>query len=86
MTRVLKTKHRAVSQGDDWLEARRPEHQEATKAEKVLLQASHSSIFGHKTHLQEPHNAGSRPEMAFFHSPLSCGRKTVEVELAVAQA
>jgi hypothetical protein len=39
-------------------------------AEKVLLQASQPFSFGHKTHFQKPHNAGSRREAPFFDSLL----------------
>jgi lipopolysaccharide/colanic/teichoic acid biosynthesis glycosyltransferase len=35
-----------------------------------LLQASQPSIFGHTTHLQKPHNAGSRREARFFNTLL----------------
>jgi hypothetical protein len=50
---VWKNKYQAVSQGDDWLEARRLERQEAKKrAKKFLVQASQPSIFGHKSHFQ----------------------------------
>jgi hypothetical protein len=35
-----------------------------------LLQASQPSIFGHKTHLQKPHNAGSRRKALFFNTLL----------------
>jgi hypothetical protein len=69
----LKNKPRAVSQGDDWLEARRLERQEAKKSRKGFASSfpvSQRSIFGHKMHLQKPRAAGSRPEARFFNSLL----------------
>jgi hypothetical protein len=68
---VLKNKYQAVSQGDFWLEARRLERQEAKKGRKGFASsfpASQPSIFGPKTHLQKPHNAGSQRQTPFFNT------------------
>jgi hypothetical protein len=75
---VLKNKHQAVSQGDDWLEARRLERLEAKKSRKGFASsfpASQPYSFGHKTHLQKPHNTGSRREARFFNTLIECLRQ-----------
>jgi hypothetical protein len=43
--RVLKNKHQAVSQGDEWLEARRLERQEAKKKGRKSFASSFPAFY-----------------------------------------
>jgi hypothetical protein len=67
---VLKNKHQAVSQGimSSKLKAR-------SSKEKILYAHLSPSSF-ELSHLQKPHNAGSRPPAQFFNTLLKANRQT----------
>jgi hypothetical protein len=65
---VLKNKHPAVSQGRYKLEARGLKLKKISHRQPGFqLRASSFQPIACE-HLQEPHNAGSRPEASFFNS------------------